>query len=310
MELLILNTQSFEFPHVDAQIQDCMTEEQAQFFRDNGFLVVRNVLAGEELARVQAAMQKELDKGAAGVEGDDDYMYGKGGKTGDKVLRRIEYVIDKSDQMKVLLGHPFILRSVERLQGVNFIPTWDSMVIKMPNEGIIVPWHRDASVPSGAIHAKPIFNVDFYLDPSDLKTCLWVIPGSNKWSEKEAYERCKRDEDFDTSDAVPVPLNAGDVIFHDITVLHGSPSGDGNDLRRTVYYEFREAEVEEEFGPHIPAYIPIKQQILLACIERRANEAYLQEEKPFVYSPAGRFAVSEVKEPAAYRIPHSEYWRE
>ncbi|WJH33417.1 phytanoyl-CoA dioxygenase family protein [Paenibacillus sp. CC-CFT747] len=97
-------------------------------------------------------------------------------------MKRIEYVIDKSDPMKVLLGHPFILQSVEKLQGRNFIPTWDSMVLKMPDEGIIVPWHRDAEVPEGADPAKPIFNVDFYLDDADLRSCLWVIPGSNRWS--------------------------------------------------------------------------------------------------------------------------------
>ena len=47
--------------------------------------------------------------------------------TGRKVLRRIEYVIDKRDECKVLLGNPFILRSVEKLMGPDLIPTWDSM---------------------------------------------------------------------------------------------------------------------------------------------------------------------------------------
>ncbi len=294
--------------NADARTQDCITDEQAAFFLENGFLVIRGVLQGEELRIVRSEMMKLVEKGAAGVKDDPDYMYGKGTKSGKDVLRRIEYVIDKSDPMKVLLGHPFILRSVEKLQGPNFIPTWDSMVLKMPDEGIIVPWHRDAEPPFGCTDPRPIFNVDFYLDEADLKTCLWVIPGSNRWTEEEAKKRCAR-EGFDTSEAIPVPMQPGDVIFHDIKVLHGSPSGDGNALRRTVYYEFRPGEIEAEFGPHTREYLPLKQQVLLDCIRRRSECGYCKEEKPFVYSPTGEFAVTDMVPPPTFRYPHHEYWR-
>src|SRR5207248_275362 len=37
------------FPEVDASKQDCITNDQAQFFRDNGLLVIRKVLRGAEL---------------------------------------------------------------------------------------------------------------------------------------------------------------------------------------------------------------------------------------------------------------------
>jgi phytanoyl-CoA hydroxylase len=304
-----MKVNAIDIPYVDAQQQDCITEEQAQFFRDNGFLVLRNVIVGEELKQAQADMMNLTELGQARVENNSDYMYGKGRKTGGHVLKRIEYVIDKKDSMKSLLGNPFILRSVEKIQGNNFIPTWDSMVLKMPDEGIIVPWHRDAAVPDGAILAKPIFNVDFYMDTADLKSCLWVIPGSNKWESEAVQERIRRDADFDTSDAIPVPLNAGDAIFHDITVLHGSPAGDGNALRRTVYFEFRECETEYHYGPHVQEYIPIKQQILLACMERRRNDPAFSHETPFEYRPSGQFEVTSVQAPETYRIPHKEYWR-
>jgi hypothetical protein len=293
----------------DARSQECITDEQAQFFLDNGFLVIRNVLHGEELKRIQTDMMDLLNKGASHVQDDPDYMYGKGEKTGQPVLRRIEYVIDKKDSMKVLLGHPFILKSVEKLQGRNFIPTWDSMVIKMPDEGIIVPWHRDAEPPEGCQDPRPIFNVDFYLDPADLKTCLWVIPGSHLWSQEKANERCQQ-PGFVTSDAIPVPMEPGDVIFHNIKVLHGSPAGDGNALRRTVYYEFRPGEIELEFGPHTPEYLKLKQQVLIDCIRRRQQTEYCAGETPFEYRPEGEFfSITEITPPDRYRYAHGDYWR-
>lgn len=298
---------ALQIPKVDASKQQAITDEQAQFFLDNGFLVVSNVLRGKELELLQEAMMKQVEIGAAGIA-NSDYAYGKGTKSGTRVFKRVEYVIDKSDSNKALLGHPFILRSVEKLQGANFIPTWDSMVLKMPNEGIIVPWHRDSEPPYGCADPRPIFNVDFYLDAADLKSCLWVIPGSNKWSKEEADARCGR-EGFDTSDAIPVPMEAGDVIFHDIKVLHGSPSGDGNALRRTVYYEFRPGEIEAEFGPHTREYLGLKQQVLLDCLKRRAAADYAAGETPFVYSPTGEFAIAEVASPPTHRYPHEEHWR-
>lgn len=293
----------------NAQSQKCITDEQARFFKDNGFLVIRQVLIGEELATVQKAMQSLYEKGVAGVENDPDFLYGQGVKSGKQVLRRIEYVIDKSEPMKVLLGHPFILRSVEKLQGPNFIPTWDSMVVKVPDEGVVVPWHRDAALMDKRAEQPPIFNVDFYLDRADLKSCLWVIPGSNLWSQDQALERSRK-PGFDTSDAIPVPLEAGDVIFHNIQLVHGSPSGDGNALRRTVYYEFRPGETEAEYGPHNLEYIPLKQQVLVECIKRRSNAPYSEAEQPFNYSPTGNFKLGEMVPPlATFRYPHEKFWR-
>lgn len=303
-----MNDLKDDMPVVDALKQEMITDEQALFFLKNGFLVVRNVLVGDELKIVQDEMMKLYERGAAGVVGDPDYMYRQGEITGKDVLRRIEYVIDKSDPMKALLGHPFILKSVEKLQGNNLIPTWDSMVLKAPDEGIIVEWHRDAAVPAGCTDPHPIFNVDFYLDEADLQTCLWVIPESQKWTKEQADERCAR-PGFDTSDAIPVLMHPGDVIFHDIQVLHGSPAGNGNPLRRTVYYEFRPGEIEESFGPHTLEYLYLKQQVLIESIKRRKETSYGANEKSFEYKPTGAFAIGEVKQPSTYRYPHEKYWR-
>jgi phytanoyl-CoA hydroxylase len=303
-----LAVEKMDMPIVDAQKQQLITDEQAQFFLDNGFLVIRNVLVEEELAVVQDEMMKLYNKGIAGGVDDPDYLYGKGGKTGKSVLRRVEYVVEKSDPMKALLGHPFILKSVEKIQGRNFIPTWDSMVLKAPDEGIIVDWHRDSAVPEGCTDSRPIFNVDFYLDEADLKTCLWVIPGSNKWSKEDSEERCNR-PDFDTSDAIPVLMQPGDVILHDILVLHGSPSGDGNPLRRTVYYEFRPGEIEAEYGPHTLEYLSLKQQVLLNCIKRRSQTTYGANEEAFQYKPDGAFAIAEERKPSTFRYLHKNFWR-
>lgn len=302
-----------EIIEANGRLQTCITDEQAQFFLDNGFLVIREVLHGEELQLLQTEMMELIEQGKEKRDINADFFYARGTKSGEDVLKRVEYVIDKKSATKGLLGHPFILRSVEKLQGASFIPTWDSMVIKMPDEGIIVPWHRDSEPPETSDDQRPLFNVDFYLDHADLGTCLWVIPGSNKWTKEAVRARINQEGqgEFSTEDAIPVPMNPGDVIFHDIMVLHGSPSGDGNDLRRTIYYEFRPGMVELEHGPHTTEYLPLKQQVLLDCIEIRQQAPYAQNEVPYVYQPEGELALGKRRshEAAVFRYPHAEYWR-
>lgn len=269
-----------------------ITAAQAQFFDDNGYLVLQGLLAGDELQAVDRAMAAlvSLSEVQRGIN--PDYMFAKGAKSGNDVLRRIEYVVDKSDAMKALLGHPYILHSVQRLMGPHFIPTWDSMVVKMPGEGVIVPWHRDDELEGAPEIHPPVFNVDIYLDDADLGNCLWVIPQSHKWSKQQAQARvgvqgnpAARVErlPFSFEDAVAVPLKKGDVIFHNVKLVHGSPDGEGNKLRRTVYYEFRPLALEQQIGPHNAAYLHLKQQVLKACILQRSLMPYAATEQPYPY---------------------------
>ena len=295
-----------------------ISDEEAQFFLDNGYLIIREAIRGEELCRVKDAMMRLTDYGRAEVRYDPDYAYGIGHKSGAQVLKRVEYVVDKSDEMKALMGNPFILNTVEKLMGPDLIPTWDSMVLKLPGEGIIVPWHRDAG--SVQVGDKPIFNVDFYLDEANDDTCVWVVPGSHKWSADEAgawladhRERDKTTEDFRASGMVPALMQPGDVLLHDILVLHGSPANASSNLRRVVYYEFRTAHVEDAIGPHVPAYIPLKQRLLLACIERRKMADYIDSsETPFTYNPPPPYDVVSFDpsdDVPTYRYAHGDFWR-
>lgn len=287
-----------------------ITDAQHRFFCDNGYLVLRNVVKGEELRRLDASMRGLLGLGLREERQDPDYLYRPGHRTGEKRLFRIEYVIDKSDEAKALLGHPFILRSVEKVVGKDLIPTWDSMVLKLPDEGIEIPWHRDAGVEN--VGDVPIFNVDFYLDEADEDTCLWAYPGSHLWSEAQAQEVIDRPA-FTNEGATPIIMHPGDVLFHNILLLHGSPPNNAPKLRRVLYYEFRTAGVELRKGPHTPEYIPLKQRLLLKCIEhRQAADWVPADEEPFVYDPPAPHRVDPPPAGAplpTYRYAHQDYWR-
>jgi len=302
------------FPIIDALVQSEITDAQAQFFRDQGLLVIRNLLRGQELRDLQDQTQVLVDRARTLVE-DPDYQYREHEISGVRVPYRVEYVIEKSAACRVLLGHPFILRSVEKLQGRNFIPTWDSMVFKNPGNGVSIPWHRDAgtdAVPAERGYQQPIFNVDFYLDEANLSNCLWGILGSNRWPQSQADQVIA---ELNASGfrhghgAVPIVLAPGDVIFHNILALHGSPPAQ-TQLRRVLYFEFRPGEFERETGPHKPEYGPLKQQVLQACLGHRAASPVSAGEVPFVYRPDAAFTPPEATRPLpTYRFPHHDWWR-
>jgi phytanoyl-CoA hydroxylase len=304
------------FPLVDAVQQHCITDEQAEFYRVHGLLVIRNVLHAGELAALQDQTLALVQRAVNDRPKDPDYFYKRHEITGEQVPFRVEYVIDKTPAGKVLMGHPFVLRSIEKLLGRNFIPTWDSMVFKPAGAGAAIPWHRDDDS-HWVKQGPPITNVDFYLDGSDLSNCLWGVIGSNRWSSEQAQEMIKRLNEgidrgqFEVEGAVPLPMQPGDVIFHNVLVLHSSgPSQSA--LRRVIYYEFRPGEVERDLGPHRPQYIPLKQKVLLACLRERAQVEYAKGEEPYCYSPDADFAAPALADDVqleTFRYPHAEWWQ-
>lgn len=294
---------------VDTRRASAISERDADAFREAGVLVLRGLLGADELAALRVETQALVERAAASRVEDPDFQY-RAHPDGGEVPFRVEYVVDKLPACRALLGHPFVLRSVERLQGRDFIPTWDSMVWKHPGAGAVVEWHRDCDR-SQCDEARPIFNVDFYLDESDAENGLFALPGSQRWSDEEAARECAERNAagaFRTDGACPLPLAPGDALLHDVLLVHGSPPARST-LRRVVYYEFRPADLELRLGPHTAAYVPAKQRVLLACLRARAAEPWAGAEAPYAYAPSEAFPAPTGDPPASHRVPHHEYWR-
>jgi phytanoyl-CoA hydroxylase len=300
---------TFSFPVIDARLSDGITNEDAGFFRDHGLLHLQNVISPEELAVLDLESMVLLDQAGKPDFEHADYMYATHSQTGNKVPFRIDYVTDKMLSARVLMAHPFVLRSVEMLVGKSFIPTWESKVFKMEGAGAQVNWHRDAG--PYLSDQPPVFFADYYLDDADETTALRAIPGSHLWSYQDAMNRTSvlnRDNDFESPDIVVLPVKAGDVLFHHVHTLHGSPAGTGK-LRRVIYFAFRAISVERITSPNRPRFIPAKQRILLECLQCRSEAPYVQDSLPFSYRPDAEStppAFNKLDRVANFRIPHME----
>lgn len=191
------------------------------------------------------------------------------------VMFRVNYLHNKGQSASLeLLGSPQVLGVAESLCGPNFVPTYESMVFKQKGDGEQIPWHQDA------VHSRRyrIFNFDLYLDASLVGAgALRVIPGS----QRQVHDACSVREvhGWNAPGAIDVEMQPGDVLLHDVMILHGSERTEGKSLRRTIYYEFRSAEQILAEGPWDTAWIEKRMRLLPVALN--AYQRQFPDATPF-----------------------------
>ena len=92
---------------------------------------------------------------------------------------------------------------------------------------------------------------------------------------------------FSTHDPVPMPMCAGDVLFHNVRALRALP----------VHPPTRE-------------YVIAKQTVLRACLRESRTTPYGADEAPFDYRPPpalDKGPLADGETPATFRYPANEY---
>jgi ectoine hydroxylase-related dioxygenase (phytanoyl-CoA dioxygenase family) len=304
---------------IDARGHHELDGEAVAAFRRDGVIVIRNLVEPDELevlrTETSTLVEEAVDRAAAIAArptgwdqhvDEHDLAYRVHRTTGRLVPFRQEYVIARSAACRRLLGHPFVVRSMQRMIGADVTPTWDSMVFKAAGRGAEIPWHRDDEF-DPATRRAPVTNVDVYLDGSDESNGLWAIPGSHQWTrERAAVETARRNDatGFVADAAVVLPLRPGDALLHDIGVLHGSPAAESW-LRRVLYFEFRSA--PDIVGrTHDAAYCVAKQRMLHRVIAERAAHTG-EPAAPYAPTWPEPLDAAAAERATGWRFPHEDY---
>ncbi|HXW81408.1 MAG TPA: phytanoyl-CoA dioxygenase family protein [Acidimicrobiales bacterium] len=245
-----------------------LTGEQIRSFDEQGFLVLPHRVPGPTLARLQEAADQWIATGkrsrGTGPTGDDYRFADRGGRD---VMYRVDYLHDKEQPASLeLLGSPEVLGIAESLAGRNFVPTYEAMVFKDTGNGAPIEWHQDATHP----RRYRIFNVDIYLDAAlPGQGALRVVPGS----QVSKLDMCelKDQHGWGVPGSLEVEMGPGDVLVHDVMLVHGSEPTLGNALRRTIYYEFRPAEQILAEGPWDRSWVDKRLRMLPLAFEAYAK---------------------------------------
>jgi ectoine hydroxylase-related dioxygenase (phytanoyl-CoA dioxygenase family) len=262
-----------------------LSSDEIADFDERGYLVLRNRIPAALLERLRNAGDAWIEQGHALAESGapaPDFSWAT--RPHGRVMYRVDYVHDKRDPASLeLLGSPAILGIAESLAGENFVPTYESMVFKDEGDGAAINWHQDAVHP----RAYRVFNVDIYLDASRKgEGALRVAPGS----QKQVVDVCDLQDEYgwDAPGVIQVEMNPGDVLVHDVMLVHGSEAVTGNRRRRTIYYEFRPAEQILAEGPWDEEFIDQRLRLVPLGLAEYARQN--PESAPFTWNVSARFA--------------------
>lgn len=252
-----------------------LTADQIRLFDENGYLILRKWIPPDVLARVQAAGSAWIQQGLNARDDDPDradYLFAE--RPHGRVMWRVDYLHNKRQAASLeLLGSPQVLAVAESLCGPNFVPTYESMVFKQEGDGAAVKWHQDAVHP----RRYHIFNFDAYLDASRIGSgALRVVPGS----QLQPQDICRLDDYYgwNPPGVIQVEMEPGDVLLHDVMLVHGSEQAQGNALRRTLYYEFRAAEEILLDGPWDREWIDRRMR-LIPVSQKRYQHTFPDRDK-------------------------------
>src|SRR5918911_244719 len=178
-----------------------------------GYAVVENLLREEHLSEVSHVTEQLIRRWQANEFNSEDFRTYKLSEAPMPILYRIHNLEKKHHCIEQLVKSRPLMDTVQGLMGTEAVPTAFALIIKMPYYGGKVPYHRDpVAVPHGTI-----YNFSVFLDDSGPENgCFEAVPGSHLLlGETEMFD--ERPEG-----AVFVSARRGDVLVHDVRVIHGS----------------------------------------------------------------------------------------
>jgi ectoine hydroxylase-related dioxygenase (phytanoyl-CoA dioxygenase family) len=223
-----------------------LSENQIQYYRENGFVIIENFLSSEELEYWRSAVTKAVRERAGRK------MPGKDLKTGedDGINEDVEYfgkVFDQllnlwqtSAEVKRIMFDERIGEMAAKLAGVAGIRIWhDQALIKRPWANPTA-WHLDT--PFWSFSDRRALSIWVALDDATPENgCLYFLPGSHKETEfKKISIGRNMDSIFDIypqflkTRPVSAAMKAGSCSFHNGLTIHAAGANMTNGFRRAM----------------------------------------------------------------------------
>ncbi len=199
-----------------------LTESEVAQYREAGYVVPEFRLSPDHVARLSEALDRVI---AANPDRRPEQLVSVhiSGRNSEGVVGDDEFMAVCEDKA--------ILDIVEQLIGPDIVLWGCQAFCKPPGDGMEVPWHQDGNY--WPIRPLATCTLWIAIDDSLIENgCLRVIPGSHRSRSLTPHFKEERDDvvlnqrvvdgEFDESTAVDVELEAGQMSFHDVFLIHGS----------------------------------------------------------------------------------------
>jgi phytanoyl-CoA hydroxylase len=220
-----------------------ISAEQVAFYREQGYVVVKDVIGPELLARIHRVIG-ELTEKARGVTAHTDvYDLEPTHTPAAPRVRRIKKPHIVHPVFQEVLEIPVLVDVLKKLLGPNVRLHGSKLNIKAPRYGSPVEWHQDwAFYP----HTNDdILAIGVMLDDVALENGpMLVMPGTHKGPTFDHHAEGRfcgamdpTTSPFDYSKAVACTGRAGSVSFHHVRLVHGSAQNTSERPRNLLLFE-------------------------------------------------------------------------
>ncbi|MEX6686063.1 phytanoyl-CoA dioxygenase family protein [Danxiaibacter flavus] len=232
----------FKWPTTEEEWgQYALTDEQIQFFNENGFLAGVKLLNETQIERLRNELAELVDAHHPG-HGLFYEFHSNESTSSDSILFHALGAWRITNGFHDVLWNPAFVMAASQLLGNKAVRFWhDQLFYKPAKKGGVVAWHQDYSYWT---RTTPLAHLTCWcgLDDSTVENgCLQYVPGSHKWGlldKPELAGDLMGIMDYLTPEQqaefkpIPVETKAGEGIFHHGLTLHGSGENKSDRPRR------------------------------------------------------------------------------
>ena len=222
-----------------------LSQEQIDFFSENGYLPYGKILNDDEVEMLRAEYDRTFqDAFASGGFNNLSIQFGADldeKKAASQQMLQIMQMCERSLQFRRLLYEERILDIVQDLIGPNIMLFHDQALFKPAHTGGPITWHQD----NAYWRCSPANLVSCWLTLDDVvreNGAMQVLPGSHRkpvWHDPNDTTILLNSEKYvDTSKAVVVDLPAGGCMFHHCQTLHYTEPNTTPNQRRAFAIHF------------------------------------------------------------------------
>jgi phytanoyl-CoA hydroxylase len=221
-----------------------INDKDVQFYKENGYLLVKGVFNEVEIVEMRAAVEKIIQR-AARAKADTNHAW-QGDFLPPEQLKKLvlkgfhDVHYHDAAFMRAVI-HPNMVAVLNGIIGPNVQLHHSKMLVKPPANGAAFPMHQDYPYFPHRDHSMLAASV--HLDDADTENgCLCVVPGSHKeGSLPHIGVHYLNHKEHPISSGTPCIAEAGDVLFFNYLTIHGSDVNRSERTRRNVLFQYRDA---------------------------------------------------------------------
>lgn len=213
-----------------------LSADQARQFDRDGYFVLEDAFAAEEMKAITAAIDPFDVETEAFLQRQQDgrFMILETGAITFSV-----HLVQRSDRLRAFAAHPTFVDLCADLIGPNANLYWDQAVYKKSEKPRRFPWHQD----NGYTYVEPQQYLTCWLALNDATVdngCPWVVPGVHRHGTlRHRYVEPLGFECFEQpTDAVAAPVRAGGIVVFSSLTPHLTGPNTTADVRKAYILQY------------------------------------------------------------------------